>query len=139
MDPLRVAHLVVLSSWAGVVLAEVVVELAARDPASRRQTAILHYWIDLLFELPILAGVLVTGAWLTVRQWPLTPLHWVKIAAGLGAVAANLACVLLVVLRKRRLDDDEALLRHGARVRRSALVGVPLAAVAAYVGFAYYL
>ncbi len=51
--------------------------------------------MDLLIELPLLAAVVVTGAVLAKRAWPLSTLHGVKIAAGSTAVAANLWCFYL--------------------------------------------
>ena len=138
MSPLHDAHLVLLSLWGGFVLAEGVVELAARDDASRRAAARLHYWMDVLVELPLLAGVLATGGLLAARSWPLTRLHWIKVAAGLAAVAMNLFCVAHVVARQRRAGDPAALRRHGRFVKLAAGLGLPFALVAATLGFAYF-
>jgi len=138
MDAWRSAHLIVLGLWGGLVAAEGVVELAPRSDEARRFSAELHYWMDMLVELPVLAAVLATGVVLAARAWPLSPLHWVKIAAGLVAVSANLGCVAHVVLRRRRIGDLSQLRHHGRRVRLTASVGLPFAAVALYVGLAYF-
>jgi len=88
VEPLHVAHLVVLGMWLGVVITEVLFEFTASDAESLRAAARFHYNVDKYGELPILIAVLVTGTILTVRAWPLTPLHFIKIAASLVAVGA---------------------------------------------------
>jgi hypothetical protein len=59
--------------------------------ASRSRSARFHYNVDKYGELPILGAVVVTGAILTVRAWPLTSLHFVKI--GLSLIAVTLAVI----------------------------------------------
>src|SRR5215470_8846596 len=104
MEPFHLAHLVVLGMWLGVVITEVLFEFAASDAESLRAAARFHYNVDKFGELPILVAVLVTGTILTVRSWPLTPLHVVKISVSLIAVGAALVCVLWV-FRRRRIED----------------------------------
>ena len=89
MEPFHVAHLVVLGMWLGVVITEVLFEFAASDAESLRAAARFHYNVDKFGELPILFAVLVTGTILAVRAWPLTPLHFIKIAASLIAVGCR--------------------------------------------------
>jgi hypothetical protein len=43
-----------------------------------------------------LFAVLITGTILAVRAWPLTPLHFIKIATSLVAVGSALICTLWV-------------------------------------------
>jgi hypothetical protein len=138
VDAWHVAHLTALSVWAGLVAAEGIVELAPRTDDGRRLAAELHYRMDLAVELPVLTAVVLTGAVLAARVWPLSPLHWAKIAAGLVAVGANLWCVVHVVLRRRQAGDNLALLRHGRWVRVTASVGVPCAALALVIGLTYF-
>ena len=138
MEPWHTAHLVAIAFWGGFVAAEVVVELASRTDDELRHAAVLHYWMDLLVELPALVAVLVTGAVLTKSTWPPSPLLWIKIAAGLTAVTVNLWCVLHVVGRYRKLDDVASLHRHGRWVRVAATVGVPFGAVALYLGLSHF-
>jgi hypothetical protein len=95
--------------WGGLVLSETVIELSARDHESRRHAARLHYWIDLTLELPTVLGVLATGFALLARSGPLTPSLEVKVAAGLLAILGNLSCVVAVILRRRHVDDPQAL------------------------------
>jgi len=137
MEPWHLAHLVVLAAWGGLVAAEAVVELTARTDEQRRHTATIHYWMDLLVELPLLAGVVVTGAVLVAQTWPLGTRELVKIGAGLAAVAANGLCVVHVVLRHRRASDRSDLARHERAIRLSAAVGLPFAAVALALGLTY--
>src|SRR5262249_62047111 len=100
MEPVHVAHLIALGMWLGVVITEVLFEFAASDAESLRAAARFHYRVDKFGELPILFAVLVTGTILTVRGWPLTPLHFIKIAASLVAVGSNLICTLWVFQRR---------------------------------------
>jgi hypothetical protein len=46
-------HLVAVSFWLGVVAAEMVLEFSVRDAESRRTVAVVHGWIDLLVEIPV--------------------------------------------------------------------------------------
>lgn len=132
MDSLRLLHLLLLSVWAGAVLVEVLIEIAGKSRA-----ATLHYWTDVLFELPLIAGILTTGALLASRVWPPTPLLAAKLACGLLAISANLYCAVLVLLRYRRREDEQAVQRLSARILRTG-VGIPFGLAAAWLGFAYF-
>jgi len=137
MEPLHVAHLIVLGMWLGVVITEVLFEFAASDPDSLRAAARFHYQVDKFGELPILFAVLVTGTILAVRAWPLTPLHFIKIAASLVAVASNLICTLWV-FQRRRIEDVKVLLGLRRRIWSLAAVGVVSATPALYLGLVYF-
>jgi hypothetical protein len=130
VDALHLAHLVLLSMWAGIVVAETVVEVVGRRHVEA--AALMHYWIDLLLELPVIAGVLTTGTLLTLRAWPLSTLHQLKIAAGLIAVGANLYCAVAVVQRRHARDMS----RYRLRIQLS-LAGAPFALAAAYIGLRF--
>ncbi len=135
MDRLHATHLVVLGSWALLVVVESALELGARTDPARRRVARLHYWLDLPVEAPLIVSVLATGVLLTIRAWPPSALLVVKIVCALTAIALNAYCMVHVVLRHRRADDPEALARHRRRVMLSGL-GIPPALVAAYIGLA---
>jgi hypothetical protein len=137
MEPWHMAHLIALGLWGGLVAAEGVVELAPRSDVERRFAATLHYWMDLLIEIPVLAAVVLTGTVLVVHVWPLSPLLCLKVVAGLVAVGANAWCVVHVVRRKKR-DEPDALRREGRLVRLTATVGLPFAAVALYLGLGFF-
>jgi len=134
----HIAHLLVLGLWGGLVLAETVVELSARDDEGIRVAARIHYWIDVSIELPLLAGVLLTGAVLTARAWPLSHVHVAKIALALFAIGCNLYCAVHVLLRHRRADAVDALRHHNTRVRWSFL-GLPAGLGALTIGFVYFV
>jgi hypothetical protein len=137
MQPLHLAHLILISMWGGVVAAELILEVASRDADTARFAAEVHYYIDLLVEGPLLLGVLGTGGILLWRAWPPSTLHVVKVAAALAALAVNGWCVVMVIARKRRVADPAAVEHYRRRVFWAG-VGVPFAAVAAYIGFVYF-
>lgn len=137
MEPLHVAHLVVLAMWLGVVITEVLFEFTASDAESLRAAARFHYNVDKYGELPILIAVLVTGTILTVRAWPLTPLHFIKIGASLVSVGAALICVLWV-FRRRHIEDMDVLLGFRRRIWTLAAIAAVFATPALYIGLAYF-
>jgi hypothetical protein len=137
MEPFHMAHLVVLGMWLGVVITEVLFEFAGSDANSLRAAARFHYNVDKFGELPILLAVLVTGAILTVRAWPLTSLHVIKIAVSLIAVGAALVCVLWV-FRRRRIEDVDVLRGFRRRIWTLAAVAAIFAGPALYLGIVYF-
>ena len=137
MEPFHVAHLIVLGMWLGVVITEVLFEFAASDAESLRAAARFHYKVDKFGELPVLLAVLVTGTILAVRAWPLTPLHFIKIAASLVAVGANLICTLWV-FQRRRIEDVNVLLGFRRRIWTLAAIAAVFATPALYIGLAYF-
>ena len=101
-------HVVAASSWMGLIAAEVVVELMAKDRSTRRFVAEAHERIDLYFEGPLVAIVLVTGSVLLYRLWPsATPLLLLKVVAGGIAVVSNAVCIRWVVRRAQAEDEAE--------------------------------
>jgi hypothetical protein len=137
VEPLHVAHLIVLGVWLGVVITEVLFEFAASDADSLRAAARFHYNVDKYGELPILLAVLVTGAMLAVRAWPLTPLHFIKIGTSLVAVGSSLICVRWV-FQRRRIQDVNMLLEFRRRIWTLAAVAAVFATPALYLGLIYF-
>ncbi len=88
-------------------------------------------------ELPILFGVLVTGTILAVRAWPLTPLHFIKIATSLVAVGSALICTLWV-FQRRKIEDVNVLLGFRRRIWTLAAVAAVFATPALYLGLVYF-
>ena len=131
-------HLVILYLWAGLILGEVIIELLQMSrPILRSAAVIMHLWIDLLFEFPLVTGALITGILLLDgRSWNI----WlvVKAGAGLGAVLANYACIVMVILRavaQYRKTGPRRIVRLNRAIFASAAIGFPLAAVSAVLGF----
>ncbi|MFN7956155.1 MAG: hypothetical protein U0610_30870 [bacterium] len=130
-----VAHLLAVAVWGGVVLAEVLLELVAADAAERALVARVHFWIDALVELPLLALIVATGAVLVARASALSSLLLVKIGCATVAIAFNLDCVRWVVRRFRTRADPHAVQRFTARIRYS-IAGLPFGLVALLLGLA---
>lgn len=139
IDVLAMVHLIMLSLWGGVVATEAVIELYPfRRPELHVPTIRLHYWIDLLVELPLVLAVLATGATLLYLTDPVTPLHLVKVTFAGAAAAVNLFCIGVVIRRARaysRDGDDTRLWRFSRIVLACFAVGLLCAAVAATLGF----
>ncbi len=97
-------HLMVLSLWGGVVATEAVIEIMPfRQKDLHPATIRLHYWIDLLVELPLVILVVVTGGTLLYLTEEITRLHVIKVVFGSAAVAVNFFCIVMVLRRARRL------------------------------------
>lgn len=137
MEPLHVAHLMVLGIWLGIVLTEALFEFSGSDADSLRAAARFHYTVDMFGELPILAAVVVTGVLLVARVGPLTPLHYVKIAASLVAIASNLICAVWVVQR-RAVQDVDVLRAYRRKIWATAAVGVVFGTLALGLGLVYF-
>lgn len=132
---LRVAHLALVAAWVGVVLCESVLEVRGlRRPDLRAAAVEIHYWIDLLVELPLLCGVLATGLLLLAGR-ALDARLAVKIAGAALALAANFACVAIVVARRR--GDPARAARRTRLVFATAAAGIPGGLVALWIGLGY--
>src|SRR5512138_2558572 len=59
--------------WTGLVAAEVILEWTCREGAAARTAAVVHYWLDLLVEAPLVLAVAATGAVLLAGAWPPSP------------------------------------------------------------------
>lgn len=119
-------------------MAETILEFSGNDEATQQVIARVHFWIDVLVELPLLFLVLVTGALLFARVWPGTWILWLKVVAGLTAVALNAYCAVMVVFRYRHRDEAKRVQFYQRRVLFSG-IGVPFALVALGLGFTYFL
>ena len=123
---------------AGCGITEVLFEFAGSDADSLRAAARFHYNVDKFGELPILFAVLLTGTILAVRAWPLTPLHFVKIATSLVAVGCALICTLWV-FERRQIEDVNVLLGFRRRIWTLAAVAMVFASPALYLGLVYFM
>ena len=103
-------HIVSASAWLGLIAAETVIELMAKDRATRRFVAQAHRTIDLYFEGPLVAIMVLTGSLLLYGLWPNASLLLLtKVAIGMVAVVSNFLCIRWVLGRARAKDDDEFL------------------------------
>jgi hypothetical protein len=123
--------------WLGVVITEVLFEFAGSDPDSLRAAARFHYNVDKFGELRILLGVLLTGAILAVRAWPLTTLHLIKIATSFVAVGSALICTLWV-FQRRNIEDVNVLLGFRRRIWTPAAVAAVFATPVLYLGLVFF-
>ena len=126
-------HVVSASAWIGLIAAETVMELMAKDRTARRFVAQAHKMIDLYFEGPLVSTVLVTGSLLLYRLWPnASLLLLVKVSAGLLAVVSNVLCIHWVLGRARAKDDAE----FSAYAHKVSLTGytIPLGILALAIG-----
>jgi hypothetical protein len=137
MEFLHLAHLMVICIWLGIVMTEALFEFSGSDAESLRAAARFHYTVDKYGELPILVAVLVTGTILAVRAWPLTTLHFIKIAASLVAVASNLVCAVWV-FQRRPIEDASVLAGYRRRIWGVAAVGTVFGTYALYLGLVYF-
>jgi len=135
---MRIAHLVLLSIWGGIVVTEGVLELLPfLKKDLLKPTVIFHYYIDIMLELPIILLVLTTGI-INLFFVPITSLQVIKVSAAAVAITANLYCIVLVIGRYRSLQAGAAnriLAEKHQRILRCAAIGLPFAAVAAVLGF----
>ena len=137
MDPLHVAHLMALGIWLGIVVTEALFEFSGSDPDSLRAAARFHYTVDMYGELPVLAAVVVTGVLLVGQVGPLTPLHYIKIAASLVAITSNLVCAVWVVQR-RHIEDAQVLRAYRRKIWSVAAIGVVFGTAALAIGLLYF-
>jgi len=89
-----------LGIWAGVVAAEVVIELdGAKSDDSLINASKLHYLTDIWVEIPAFSLVLITGL-LMLSPEQLQGAFLYKVILGTAAVAFNFVCVYAVFKRR---------------------------------------
>ncbi len=111
-----------------------------RARMDEKSVAALHRITDRFIELPILIGVVVTG-WLLWKRIEFDPELLPKVWFGLGAVAANLICYIIVEMRASEALKVADSGSDGVRLRRLSIMlastitpGVLLAGVALFLG-----
>ena len=136
VDTMRTAHLVFVSMWAGLVAAEIVIELyVSRTRMYRDALVEFHFWIDLLVELPLIAGVIMTGIGNLFYLHTVTSLHWVKFGLAAVALSANLWCVLNVVRRRQeRMSGLSFFGNLDGKIILAGVVGIPTGIATAVLG-----
>lgn len=132
---LHLLHLISVAAWIGVIGAELVLELLPlRRPDLQAATAVFHYYIDLCVELPLLLAILATGALLLIGS-PIDARLAIKLAGAAVALAANFACIVVVVRRHRGPQSE--IKRRTMLIYTTVGVGVPGGVVALYIGLGY--
>ncbi len=126
-------HIIIASSWLGLVAGETAMELSAKKRETKAFVAQVHRTIDIYIEGPLMSLTLITGAILLMNMWPeVSALLWVKVAAGLVAVVANIICIYWVVERARA-TDDAAFKSWAAKIRLTGYT-IPFGALALGLG-----
>ncbi len=138
---LHLAHFAALLIWAGMVLVELGIEVAAlKDETLRPAVAKLHHLVDLYVEGPALLAVVVTGTFLLLRVAAAGGADLalgLKIGLGLGAVGANVFCVRIVIQRGDLATAGAPIAELDPLSRwvfRSAYVGLPMGLAALWMG-----
>ncbi|MCC6195779.1 MAG: hypothetical protein IT518_15060 [Burkholderiales bacterium] len=126
-------HFLAAGFWLGLLAVETVLELHPR--ASESTIAVVHKWVDLLFEGPAVLLVLTTGALLLGGNWPAPPLLLLKAGIGLVPILANFYCFPLVLARARTTDAQRAVVLS----RRIKLTGAAIPFVFAAFALGLYL
>lgn len=129
-------HIAAVAFWVGVVGAEFVIERSRADSKPHGfAVAHNHFWIDTLLEIPVVLVVLTTGA-ILLQGVPMTPLLAVKVAAGLFAALANIACVVPVTLRHKAATAQRLarVIAHSRTIDLISAFAVPASAVALLLG-----
>lgn len=126
-------HIIAASAWLGLVAAETVIELRAKERVTRRFVADAHKVLDLYFEGPLVAITLVTGALLLMGLWPHAS-AWLllKIVAALVAVVSNVVCIRWVV-RRANADAEGDFAEFGRRIAMTGYT-IPFGIVALLIG-----
>ena len=134
MSWLLVIHVACAGLWLGCVLVEAAFERALATSQTRELLARLHYWVDLLIELPAFLMVLTTGQVLLREATPTVALH-VMTGAGFIAILANIYCVWLVIRRRSyAIEGDVAGFERADRMQHRVgglvLLGILIAMAA---------
>lgn len=99
-------HIFALGVWMGCVTIEAILEtFAHRDAALRAGVARIHFWIDMLAEIPAFTLVAVSGIAL-YRPELMHGSYAVMVIGGTIAIAVNVLCVLPVIRRRQAANSD---------------------------------
>jgi hypothetical protein len=128
-----VIHLSLIMVFIGMYLAEAILELLAylnpEDSTLHGGVIKLHFWIDLLVELPVMFGVIVTGIIMATLVDSLTTLHIIKICCVGMFLLIAVFCPLTVIKRYNMLKSggsEESLRAASKRILNLAGVSMTL-------------
>lgn len=136
MSHLLILHLGFLGVWLVLVVIETFLEFRSSRQENALKASLSHFWIDVSAEVPLVVGVLVTGA-LLLEKMPYIPLLFkIKVALALIAIAFNLTCFVFVVQRYKNRNNPQLFALYNKRVRLT-WVGVPFGLAALYIGLKF--
>ncbi len=118
---IAVIHLCFVFCWIGCLITEAVIEYYPLffDKTYHHSSIRFHKWIDLLVELPLAVGTLLTGIVLTFTIEQITNLHIIKIICSLSACIFVSFCIKKVLRRNRMLDEkfsEETLVKYSKMI-----------------------
>jgi hypothetical protein len=107
IQTVSVVHLCLVAAFLGLYACEVVVE-ASHQRNELHPTAIrIHYLLDVFVEIPLVAGILVSGIVLALLVEEITTPHVWLIACGTVVVLACLMSFWKFVRTRKRLTEEE--------------------------------
>ncbi len=145
MSTLAVLHISFIVAWAAIIAVESIIEFFndIRTSDQAKMVADLHFKIDVYLEVPVVLGVLVTGALLlSDATWSI--LLAIKVAGALFAIGMNALCVVIVIRRHAALRDAvvegvaESFTVRSNRIFDLASVGIPVGIAAFVLGWVLY-
>ena len=137
MSTLLFFHILLLGLWGGCIAVEGVLEFAAsKDPSTMQTVGRLHYWIDIVVEIPAFMGVLITGLLMLNFARLAAPMYLAKITLGSFAILVNVLCVIPVCRRRGALDANDLaeVKRRSRQIYFAFGVGVPAGFAALLIG-----
>ncbi len=116
-----IIHLCFVFCWIGCLITEAVIEYYPLffNKTFHHSTIRFHKWIDILIELPLAVGTLLTGAILIFTIEYITKLHIIKIFCSLSACIVVSFCIKNVLYRDKMLKEkfsEDALLSQSKMI-----------------------
>ncbi len=128
---LAALHLFIVGGVVTCGLIEIVFEYYALffDKSLHHSAIRIHYWVDIIVEIPLFVGVAITGTWMLFLLESISPLHLAKAGVAYIIVIGASVCFVETFRRKRLLDEgapEEVLLASTKTmmVRNVAVIGV---------------
>jgi hypothetical protein len=131
LDLLAALHLLIVGGVLACGAIEVVFEYYALffDRTLHHSAIRIHYWVDILVEIPLFIGVALTGTLMLLQLETISGLHLAKVGVSYVIVIGFAVCAMETFRRKRLLDEgaEEEILLASTRsmmVRNVAIIGV---------------
>lgn len=134
-------HFFFIAAFLGLYFVEVVFELYSyfnkSDSELFRSVIRIHYWVDILVEIPLAGGIIVAGIIMAVLMGSLTTLHLIKIGAAFCWVFFGCICIWNVIQRYRLLQTgspNELLMKKSNIIIFFAVIAMSAFTLAAGIG-----